>query len=138
MLELKELDKDEKLKLTRYIIEALTGRIGAKSEVDLDLIRKHAYEEELYIGLENAVKIEVPFKERKELYYVVNARNALVFEEFDTNKYVAFAVPYSTLPPFPFYALIIIYLKRAGERGYWYIEFDNGKWYKKFEHEADC
>jgi hypothetical protein len=141
VLELKkfnELNQDEKLKLAQYIIEALTGRIGAKSEVDLDLIRKHAYEEELYIGLENAVKIEVPFKERKELYYVVNARNALVFEEFDTNKYVAYAIPYSTLPPFPFHALIVIQWHRRGERGYWYIEFSDGRWYKKFEREADC
>jgi hypothetical protein len=55
VLELKkfnELNQDEKLKLAQYIIDVLIGRSGAKSEVDLDLIRKHAYEAELFMRLE--------------------------------------------------------------------------------------
>jgi hypothetical protein len=141
VLELKKFDQlsnEEKLKIAEYLLGALTGRIGAKSEVDLDLIRKHAYEAELFIRLEDAIKIEVPFRERRETYNVVNARKALVFEEFDTNKYVAYAIPYSALPPFPFYALVVIQWHRRGERGYWFIEFSDGRWYKKFEYEADC
>jgi hypothetical protein len=150
MLEVKNLDQNEKLKVAEYLLQVLAGQIGAKAGVDLELIRKHASDGELYIDIEKAIKIEMLERTRgcgyliTETYDLKSVRNAIVFgkREFDPieaclDKYVLYVVPYSTLPPFPTYASVTIYRRSTDPlipSGYWRIEYDGG-WRKSFMEE---
>jgi hypothetical protein len=157
MLEVKkwgELNKEEQVSVTRWLLKALTQEgAGAKADLALADLRRHASEGELYIDIEKTIKVEMLERRRgcgytiTEVYILRSVRNAIVLSQYQHDpiepclvKYIVYIVPYSTLQ-LPTFSSVIIY-RRSNDplipSGDWRLELGyDGEWRKDFIAEED-